>query len=367
VRKAWRWIDEREMMAAGAAVRVTVDALPFDTETLAHYLATHVASQWRHLAVRQFVGGQSNPTFLLSAVGHAAVLRKQPAGHLLPSAHAVDREFRVMQALNATDVPVPKMLHYCADPSVIGTPFFVMEHVAGRVFKDCLLEAMPVAARARIYDAMNAALARLHTVDYTAHGLGNYGRPGNYFARQIDRWSRQYRDSATSTIRAMDELMRRLPGLAPADDRSSIVHGDYRLENLIYHESEPVVLAILDWELSTLGHPLADLAYNCFAYRLPRRAFDGLADVSLADAGIPSEGDYVDRYFERTGIRPAAPWCFYMAFAFFRLAAILQGVLRRALEGNASSPDAVERGSLAALCAETGLAALDDSPTAAPP
>jgi aminoglycoside phosphotransferase (APT) family kinase protein len=281
---------------------------------------------------------------------------------LLPSAHAVDREFRVMHALRTTDVPVPAMLDFCADPSVIGTPFYVMEHVAGRVLKDSLLETETPAAREAIYDAMNSALARLHLVDYAACGLADYGRPGNYFARQIDRWGRQYRDSATTTIAAMDELIRVLPGLVPADDRSSIVHGDFRLENLIYHESGARVLAIVDWELSTLGHPLADLAYNCFAYHLPRRAFGGLADVSLAQTGVPSEGDYIERYFERTGILPAAPWGFYIAFALFRLAAILQGVLRRALDGNASSPDAVERGNLAPLCAEAGLAALDQSP-----
>ena len=338
---------------------VAPTGLPFDASALAQYLQRHLAGDWSRLEVRQFVGGQSNPTFLLSSGERRVVLRKQPGGRLLPSAHAVDREFRIMQALHATDVPVPAMLHFCSDPAVIGTPFYVMEHVAGRVLKDPLLTSLPPGERTAIYDTMNATLARLHRVDYAALGLGDYGRPGNYFARQIDRWTRQYRDSETEPIAAMDELIRRLPPLVPADDRSSIVHGDFRLENMICHPIEPVVLAIVDWELSTLGHPLADLAYNCFAYRLPRTAFDGLSDVPLAGTGIPTEAEYVERYFERSGIRPVALWGFYMAFAFFRLAAILQGVLRRALDGNASSPDAIERGSRATLCAQAGLAALD--------
>ncbi len=330
------------------------------TAALAEYLATHVEGDWRGLSLRQYVGGQSNPTYLMSSAGGEAVLRKQPPGRLLPSAHAIDREYRVMRALGGTDVPVPRMLHFCTDPAVIGTPFYVMEHVAGRVFKDSQLVSEPVTVRTAIYDAMGDALARLHRVDYAALGLGDYGRPGNYFARQIDRWTRQYRESETAPIAAMDQLIARLPGLVPTDDRASIVHGDFRLENLIYHPSEPVVVAILDWELSTLGHPLADLAYNCFAYHLPQSALGGLAGVALEGTGIPTEEEYTRRYFERTGNRPVATWGFYVAFAFFRLAAILQGVLRRALDGNASSPDAVERGGRAALCAQAGLAALDE-------
>ncbi|MBI4191855.1 MAG: phosphotransferase family protein [Betaproteobacteria bacterium] len=334
----------------------------FSPEPLARYLDAHLPGRWCDLELRRFVGGQSNPTYLLAADKRKVVLRKQPEGRLLPSAHALDREFRVMQALGTTDVPVPKMIHFCSDLNVIGTLFYLMEHVSGRVFKDPLLESLPRAERGALYDAMNASLAKLHGVDYAACGLADYGRPGNYFARQIERWTRQYRDSETGTIAAMDELMRHLPQLVPADDRSSIVHGDFRLENLIFHETEPVVLAILDWELSTVGHPLADLAYNCFAYHLPRRAFGGFADISLEETGIPSEEDYIEAYFSRTGIRPLAPWGFYIAFALFRLAAILQGILHRALDGNASSPDALEHGNLAGLCAEAGLAALDTSP-----
>jgi aminoglycoside phosphotransferase (APT) family kinase protein len=330
-----------------------------DAQALARHLAAHLPGDWRDLALRRYVGGQSNPTYFVASAGGDAVLRKQPPGRLLPSAHAIDREFRVMQALRDTGVPVPRMLHYESDASILGTPFYVMAHVQGRVLKDPLLPDETPSARGAMYDAMNATLAHLHAVDYAANGLADFGRPGNYFARQIDRWGRQYRESATESIPAMDELMRRLPGLVPQDDLASIVHGDYRIENLVYHPTEPRVLAILDWELSTLGHPLADLAYNCFVYRLPRHAFGGIADADLAGTGIPSEQEYVARYLERTRTRLAAPWGFYVAFSFFRLAAILQGVLRRALDGNASSPDAVQRGSLASLCAQTGLAALD--------
>jgi aminoglycoside phosphotransferase (APT) family kinase protein len=326
------------------------------------YLAANVPGDWRELELRRYVGGQSNPTYFVRGRGSEAVLRKQPPGRLLPSAHAVDREFRVMQALEGSGVPVPRMLHYCADASILGTPFYLMEHVQGRVQKDALVEGVSREERAAMYDTMNATLARLHGVDYVARGLGDYGRPGNYFARQIDRWSRQYRESETETIAAMDELMRRLPGMVPPDDRASIAHGDYRIENLIYHPSGAHVLAVLDWELSTLGHPLADLAYNCFVYRLPRHAFGGLRGVDLPAYGIPSEADYAARYLERTGFPLAAPWGFYVAFSLFRLAAILQGVLRRALDGNATSPDGLQRGALAPLCAETALAALDESP-----
>jgi len=330
----------------------------FDIDALAAYLTQHLPGKWSRLEVRQFVGGQSNPTFLLDNGERKVVLRKQPGGQLLPSAHAIDREFRVMQALGATDVPVPRMLHFCSDASVIGTPFYVMQHLDGRVFGDPLLPDQSPSARAAMYDAMNGTLARLHRVDYRAVGLADYGRPGNYFARQIDRWTRQYRQSETSPIAAMDRLIDMLPGLVPNDDRATIAHGDYRLENLIYHPTDSVVIAILDWELSTLGHPLADLAYNCFAYRLPSGAVKGIAGVPLADTGIPTEREYVERYVARSGIEPHAPWGFYMAFALFRLAAILQGVLRRALDGEASSPDALQRGKLAPLCAEVGLAAV---------
>ena len=330
-----------------------------DEAALAACLAGQLAGNWRALRVRPFVGGQSNPTYLLEAGAERYVLRKQPPGQLLPSAHAVDREWRVMQALQQAEVPVPPMFRFVEDRSIIGTPFYVMGYVEGRLFRDPLLPELSAQERARAHDAMNLALARLHTVEPVAIGLGDFGKPGNYFARQIDRWGRQYRDTSTEEIAAMNELIAVLPSLAPTDERSAIVHGDFRIENLLFHPTRPEVVAVLDWELSTLGHPLADLAYNCFAYHLPRRAFHGFADVDLTGTGVPPEEAYVASYLERTGLRLAAPWGFYVGFALFRLAAILQGVLHRAINGQASSPDAVERGSFARLCAEAGLAALN--------
>lgn len=330
-----------------------------DSGKLMNYLGEQLAGDWSDIRLERITGGQSNPTFILNSNGRKLVLRKQPPGELLPSAHAIDREYRVMGALEEADIPVPAMVHFCSDRDVLGTPFYLMDFVEGRLFKDPLLESEPAADRGALYDAMNVTLAKLHTVDFAGHGLADYGRPGNYFARQIDRWSKQYRGSATGTIAAMDELMSRLPAMVPDDELATIVHGDYRLENLIFHPDKPEVISVLDWELSTLGHPLADLSYNCFPYHLPRKAFGGLADVALEGTGVPTEGDYIERYFSRTGIRPAAPWEFYMAFALFRLCAIMQGVLRRALDGQASSPDSLERGNLAGLCAEAGLAALD--------
>ena len=322
------------------------------------YLANHLQGEWQHLKLVAFSGGQSNPTYLLRAGPLSYVLRKQPPGRLLPSAHAVDREYRIIWALSATNVPVPRAIHFCSDAKIIGTPFYIMEHVAGRVFRDTLLPQLPVGERTAIYDAMNLTLSRLHNVDYAALGLQDFGKPGNYFRRQIDRWGRQYRDSGGATIPAMEILMQSLPGLAPEDDRSSIVHGDFRLENLIIHPTEPVVVAVIDWELSTLGHPLADLAYNCFYYHLPHSAFGSFGDIELEGTGIPTEAEYIERYFDRTGIRPLAPWGFYVAFALFRLAAILHGVLQRALAGNAHSPEAMEQGRLATLCANVAVQAL---------
>lgn len=331
----------------------------FDADRLAAFLAIDLPGDWKALQVKRFVGGQSNPTFLLEAGSARYVLRKQPDGALLPSAHAVDREYRILKALGETDVAVPPVRLFSDDRSVVGTPFYVMDFIEGRLFRDPRLSDLPNDDRAAIHDAMNDMLARIHNVDPAAHGLGDYGRPGNYFGRQIARWSRQYRETETECIPAMDELIRRLPDAMPDDERAAIAHGDYRIENLLFHPDRPEVVAVLDWELSTLGHPLADLAYNCFCYHLPQRAFNGLADIDIAGTGVPSEDEYVARYVARTGVAPAAPWGAYMAFALFRLAAILQGVLRRALDGQAGSPDSLARGALADLCAQAGLAALD--------
>ena len=327
-------------------------------ERLFAYLRQHLEGDWGNAKIRPIVGGQSNPTYLIDAGEKLYVLRKQPGGTLLPSAHAVDREFRVMHALAETKVPVPRVLHFCASIDIVGTPFYVMVFVTGRVFKDPLLPQLQPAERAAVYDGMVTTLGALHMVDYASIGLADFGRPGNYFGRQIDRWSRQYRDAGGNTIAAMDELIHRLPQFAPDDNLSSIVHGDFRLENLLIAPQGTQVLAVVDWELSTLGHPLADLAYNCFYFRLPRHVFLGMGETNLAGTGIPSEDEYVSAYFRHTGITPSAPWPFYIAFAFFRLAAILHGMLQRAMKGNAKSDQAATQGILARPCAEAGLAAL---------
>lgn len=330
-----------------------------DTEALGTYLAKLLPGDWTAMSVHQFQGGQSNPTYRIDAGDCSYVLRKKPPGVLLPSAHAIDREYRIMSALAQTDVPVPRMLHYCDDVGLIGTPFFVMETVKGRVLKDPLAASLSPAERRAISTEMSAVLGRLHKLDPAAIGLADYGAKANYFARQVERWARQYRKSETETIPAMDRLIEWLPANIPADDLTTIVHGDYRIENLIIHPTEPRVVALLDWELSTLGHPLADVAYSCLPYHLPERAFYGVADRDFIAAGLLSEEDYVANYLKAAQIKPSGNWGFYVAFALYRLAAILQGVLKRALDGNASSPDALERGRLARLCAETAEAVRD--------
>lgn len=326
-----------------------MSAQQLDTERLARYLAEHIPDFGGDLKAEKFPGGQSNPTFKLTANGREYVLRRKPPGELLPSAHAVDREFRVMTALQDTDVPVPKTYVLCEDESVIGSMFFVMECLQGRVLWDPVLpEARDNAERAAYYDSMNATLAALHNVDVNAVGLSDYGKPGNYFERQLGRWTKQYRASETETIADMETLLRWLPANMPPDDGTvSLVHGDYRLDNVMFHASEPRIIAVLDWELSTLGHPLADLANQCMAWLLPREsAMKGLAGVDRASLGIPSDEEYVARYCERTGRSGIDNWDFYIVFSLFRLAAILQGVKKRALQGNASSAEANAKGDL---------------------
>jgi aminoglycoside phosphotransferase (APT) family kinase protein len=320
-----------------------------DTDRLAAYLSERIPGFGGDLSAEKFPGGQSNPTFRLTAGGKRYVLRRKPAGELLPSAHAVDREYRVMSALRDTPVPVPRTYLLCEEESVIGSMFFVMECVEGRVLWDPLLpEAADKAERAAVYDAMNATLAALHCVDVKAVGLADYGKPGNYFERQLNRWARQYRASEMERIADMETLLRWLPANLPADDGSvSLVHGDYRLDNLMFHPRKPEIVAVLDWELSTLGHPLADLANQCMAWMLPRDGgMKGLAGVDRGAAGIPSDEAYVERYCERTGRTGIDNWHFYLAFSLFRLAAILQGVRKRAEIGTASSTEAEARGKL---------------------
>lgn len=291
----------------------------------------------------KFSGGQSNPTFKLTTTQGVFVLRRQPPGKLLRSAHAVDREFRVMQALAPTPVPVPRVLDLCEDPEIIGSKFFLMEYCDGRIFWEAGLPGLSRSERAAIYDQSNAVLAYLHGVDYNAIGLADYGSPGNYFQRQYLRWKGQYEASETRTIVSMNELIRWLgENLPPDDGRVALVHGDYRLDNLVFHRERPEIIAVLDWELSTLGHPLADLAYQCMMLRMPANArpVPGLLGLDLAALGIPDEEEYVRRYCERRGIGAIDHWPFYLAFSLFRLAAIIQGVVRRAADGNASNRNA---------------------------
>jgi aminoglycoside phosphotransferase (APT) family kinase protein len=326
----------------------------FATDRLGAWMAEHVAGFRGPLEIEQFRGGQSNPTFRLTAGGKRYVLRRKPPGKLLPSAHAVDREYRVITALAATDVPVAKSHALCLDDNVIGTAFYIMDYVEGRIFWDPTLPELARAERWAVYDAMNAVVARLHQVDYAKIGLGDFGRPGNYFARQIDRWTKQYRASETEKIEAMDQLIAWLPQNLPPDDETAIVHGDYRLDNMIFHPSEPRVLAVLDWELSTLGNPLGDFSYHMMTWELGPEAYRGLGGKDLKALGIPTKEEYQALYCRRTGRSGIPHWEFYMAYNMFRLSAILQGIMGRVVEGTAANVKARESGARARALAEAG-------------
>ncbi len=337
------------------------EAHRFDETKLKEYLCDHLDRFIGDLSILQFEGGQSNPTFLLDIGKDRYVLRKKPPGQLLPSAHAVEREYRVMAALKDTGVAVPKVALLCEDASVIGTPFFIMQYIEGRVFRDPLLPGMEPKQRAEIYDALNEMMARLHKVDYKAIGLSDYGRTENYVARQIARWSKQYEASKIDPIPAMDELMAWLPEHIPAGDDTgidtSIVHGDFRLENTVVHPTRPEILAVLDWELSTLGHPLSDLAYNCLLYHFPRteNSFNGFANIDYHSLGIPSEDEYIASYCKRTGRDGVPDLKFFIVFAIFRSASIAQGIAHRAKQGIASSAKAAEVGKMTASLAQLAL------------
>ena len=327
-----------------------------DRDALERYLREHLHGYRGPLDIRQFEGGQSNPTYLLHTSDRDYVLRKKPPGQLLPSAHQVDREYRVMTALGDSGIPVPDTQLLCADESIIGTPFFVMECVDGRVFRQPHLPGVSPDERAAMYEDMADVLARLHGVDVAAAGLSDYGKPGNYYARQIARWTQQYIAAKTDDIPAMDQLMEWLPAHIPPGDETAIVHGDYRVENLIFHPVEPRIVAIVDWELSTLGHPLADLAYNCLTYHLAPEALGRAGDGAIDRRGLPGEAGYVAAYCRRTGRSGVPGWHFYLAFSMFRLASILQGVYARGLHGNAASAYALQRGAAARQIAERGWA-----------
>ena len=323
------------------------EAHRFDVQALDRYLAQHLPGYAGTPEIKQFEGGQSNPTFLMTSGDRRYVLRKKPPGTLLPTAHMIEREYRVYRALEDTDVPVPKAHLLCEDASIIGTTFYVMDFVEGRNFRDVTLRDLSPADRRAVYDDMGRVLAALHSVDYKAKGLADYGKPGNYFERQIGRWTKQYVAAKTHDIEPMDRLMEWLPKNVPADDTTTIVHGDYQLYNLLYHPTEPRVVALLDWELSTLGHPMADLAYNCMKYHTHEAA-------ALAEAGVPGEDEFIATYCKRAGRERIPHWNFYVAFGFFRLASIVQGVYKRGLQGNASSSAALSMKGVVDQTAATG-------------
>jgi aminoglycoside phosphotransferase (APT) family kinase protein len=325
----------------------------FDAAALDRYLANQIPGYRGPMTVRQFKSGMSNPTFRLETPSGQYVLRKKPPGKLLPSAHQVDREFKAISALHPTDVPVARPHVLCQDDSVIGTAFYVMDYVHGRILTDLSLPGLTREERAAHYDSMNDVLAKLHAVDYAKVGLGDFGRPANYIGRQIERWTKQYELSKTEDIPAMDALTRWLPAHLPAEDLTTIVHGDFRMGNMIYHPTEPRIIAVLDWELCTLGHPFSDMGYNCLAWHV-QEAPHGIGHLDLAALGIPSEPDYVAAYCRRTGRNEIKDWNFYVAFSLWRLGAIAQGVYKRGLDGIASSPDALKRGNAARLYSEIG-------------
>jgi aminoglycoside phosphotransferase (APT) family kinase protein len=338
--------------------RPVLERQKFDAGAMQDYMRRNVEGFSGEISVEQFKGGQSNPTFKLTASnGRRYVLRTKPgpAAKLLPSAHAVDREFRVMDALNKAGFPAPRQHGLCMDESVIGRAFYIMEFVEGRVLWDQSMPGMSPGDRAAHYDEMNRVIARLHTIAYADIGLADYGKPGNYFARQIDRWTRQYKAAETETITAMDALIEWLPKHIPPGDETSIVHGDYRLDNLIFHPVEPRILAVLDWELSTLGHPLADFSYHCMSWHIEPGQFRGIAGLDLQALGIPPEDEHIAKYCERTGkaIR-RDDFSFYLAYNMFRLAGILQGIMKRYVDGTAASEQALQAGRSARTMAELG-------------
>ena len=332
---------------ANPGAKLIAPAHPVDSAALAAYLRAHVDAAIGDVVVEQYQGGQSNPTYRVTAGTGQYVLRRKPPGTLLPSAHAIDREYRVMSALAGTGVPVPKTFALCEDDAVIGTAFYVMEYIEGRIIWDPTLPGMDTGQRAAHYDELNRVIAALHQVDYSTVGLSDFGRAGNYIERQVARWTKQYQGAGAARIDAMDRLIEWLPSHVPAGDETSIVHGDYRIDNVIFHPTEPRVLAVLDWELSTLGHPLSDFAYQLMAWRLPPTMFRGLQGADFTALGIPREEDYAAAYCARTGRAVIPDWEFYLIFNMFRLAAILHGVLARAMQGNAASADAVAMGNRA--------------------
>ena len=335
----------------------------FDRDALTAYLMRHVPGFSGPLAIEQFKGGQSNPTFKLGAGGRHYVMRAKPgpAAKLLPSAHAIEREYRVQDALGRNGFPAAKMIALCEDESVIGRAFYIMEMLDGRVLWDQSLPDMSREQRGAIYAEMNRVIALLHATNYQAIGLSSFGKPGNYFARQIERWSKQYKLAETEIIPAMDKLIEWLPKNIPAGEETTIVHGDYRLDNMVFHPTEARVLGVLDWELSTLGHPLADFSYHCMSWHIAPGQFRGIGGLDHAALGIPSEAEYIAMYATNTDKPvPTHDWGFYMAYNMFRMCGILQGIMKRYVDGTAASPQALDTGSRAKPMAEMGWAQVEN-------
>jgi acyl-CoA dehydrogenase len=308
------------------------------------------------IELSQLTGGQSNPTYKISVGNEHYVLRKKPSGVLLPSAHAIDREFRVMKALADTDVPVPHMLAYCEDENIIGTTFFIMEYLDGRIFEDQSLPGLKTSERQQIYEQMNRTISAIHRLDYVSLGLETFGKPGNYFARQITRWSRQVREANIAIPNSLIKLMDWLPEHIPSEDEASLIHGDFRMDNLIFNKTDLSIIGVLDWELSTIGNPLADFAYQCMAWRIAPTLWRGIQGLDLAALGIPSEAQYITLYEKQIGRPIVEHWRFLMAYNLFRISAILHGITKRALEGNANASDASENGKKAGALADLGWA-----------
>ena len=330
----------------------------FDKSKLSEYLEDHIPEFQGPVQSTKFKTGQSNPTFLIETADRKFVLRKKPPGKLLPSAHAVDREFKVLKALEETNVPVPKVFHLCEDAAIVGTMFYIMEYVEGRIFWDPTLPEVDNKTRSEIYEATNEVLAYLHQVNIEKVGLSDFGKPGSYFERQVSRWIRQYRSAETEVYSDVEDLIVWLGENTPNDDGLvSLVHGDYRLYNIMFDYEKPEVLAVLDWELSTLGHPYADLAYQCLQWHLPKMGITpGLDEIDTKKLGIPSEGDYIKSYCQKMGIDSISNWSFYLAFGFFRIAGIAQGVYKRFLQGNASAENAMELGAAVPILGKLGMA-----------
>lgn len=345
------------MLADFQGTKPVDERLRVDTDALETYLQRHIGGLLGPLRLVQFKGGQSNPTYrVTTADDRHFVLRRKPPGTLLPSAHAVDREFRILSALQGAGFPVARPVLLCDDPSVVGTAFYLMDYVKGRVLWDQSLQGMSPAERTAIWDELNRTIARLHAIDYRAAGLESYGKPDRYIDRQVARWTKQYRETEIEPIPAMDDLIAWLPKNIPPQASSTIVHGDYRLDNVIFHPTQPKILAVLDWELSTLGDPLADFAYHCMSWHIPSTLFRGIAELNLAALGIPSESEYLAMYCKQTG-RPRIDeghWAFYIAYNLFRLASILQGVAWRSAGGTAASEQAHDVGKQAKPIAEIG-------------